>query len=142
MVLAIDDGNSNDVSKEFLNVVMDKLDTSLTDDQKLSVLENAGSIKFGSLHMMSVEFEAVENDFCTEQMSGDDHDTLLLARQNTYKQEYKVFDTGASQNVEQDRSTKRIVYFELKVPIPIKQGEGVLYATGMGIVIYNLRRDD
>ena len=35
-----------------------------------------------------------------------------------------------------------IVYFELKVPIPMKQGEGVLYATGMGIVIYNFRRDD
>ena len=35
-----------------------------------------------------------------------------------------------------------IVYFELKVPIPMKQGEGVLYATGMGIVIYNFCRDD
>ena len=67
---------------------MDKLVTSLTDDQKLSVLEIAG-IKSGSLQMMSVEFEAVENCFCTEQMSDDNHDTLLLAGQNTYKQECK-----------------------------------------------------
>ena len=91
--------------------------------------------------MISVRFEAVENDFCTEQMSGDDHATLLIAGENTHKQEYKTFDTGASQNVKQDRS-KFIVYFEFKVPIPMKQGEGVLYATGMGIVIYNFRRDD
>ena len=35
-----------------------------------------------------------------------------------------------------------IVHFQLKVPIPMKQGEGVLYATGMGIVIYNFCRDD
>ena len=139
VVLAIDDDNSNDVSKEFLNVAMDKLNTSLTDDQKLSVLEIAGSIKPGSLNMMSVEFEAVENDFCTEQMSGDDHGTLLLAGE--YKQECKIFDTGASQNVEQDRS-KSIVRFESKVPIPMKQGGGVLYATGMGIIIYVFRRDD
>ena len=69
---------------------------------------------------MSVEFEAVENDFCTEQMSGDDHDTLLIAGENTYKQEYTIFDTGVSQNVEQDRS-KFIVYFELKVPILMKK---------------------
>ena len=136
VVLAIDDDNSTEVSKEFLNVAMDKLDASLTDDQKLSVLEISGSIKSGSLHMMSVEFEAVEKDFCTEQMSGDDHGTLLVVGENTYKQGYNIFDTGASQNVEQDRS-KFIVYFEFKVPIPMKQGEGVLYATGMGIVIYN-----
>ena len=90
--------------------------------------------------MISVRFEAVENDFCTEQMSSDDHGTLLIAGENTYKQEYKIFDTGASQNVEQDRS-KFIVYFELKVPIPMKQGEGVLYTKGIGIVIYNFRRD-
>ena len=45
------------------------------------------------------------------------------------------FDTGASQNVEQGRS-KFIVYFALRVPIPMKQGEGVLCATGMGIIIY------
>ena len=28
------------------------------------------------------------------------------------------------------------------MPIPMKQGEGVLYATGMGIAIYNFHRDD
>ena len=141
VVLAINDDSSTDVSKIFLNVAMDKLDTSLTDDQKLSVLEIAGSIKSGSLKMMSVEFEAVYNEFCTEHMSDESHGTLLLAGENTYKQEYKIFDNGASQNVEQDRFNF-IVYFELKVPIPMKQGEGVLYATGMGIVIYNFRRDD
>ena len=66
MVLAIEDESSTDVPKEFLNVAMGKPDVSLTDDQKLSVLEIAGSIKSGYLKMMSVEFEAVENDFCTE----------------------------------------------------------------------------
>ena len=49
VVSAIDDDDSADVSKAFLNVVMDKLDVSLTDDQKLSMLEIAGSIKSGSL---------------------------------------------------------------------------------------------
>ena len=29
---------------------------------------------------------------------------LLLAGQATHKQEYKIFDTGASQNFEKDRS--------------------------------------
>ena len=84
MVLAIDDDDSADVSKEFVNVVMDKFDVSLTDDQKLSMLEIA-SIKPGSLKMMSVELSAVKNEFCTEQMSGDNHNTLLLARQATHK---------------------------------------------------------
>ena len=60
MVLAIEDENLVDVSKEFLNVVMDKLDASLTDDQKLAFLEIAGNIKCGHLKMMTVEFEAVE----------------------------------------------------------------------------------
>ena len=91
--------------------------------------------------MMRVEFSSVENDFCTEQMPDDNHDALLLAGQATHKQEYKIFDTGASQNAEQDRS-KFIVYFALRVPFPMKQGEGVLYATDMGIIIYNFRRDD
>ena len=90
---------------------------------------------------MSVEFSVVENDFCTEQMPDDNHDALLLAGQATHKQEYNIFDTGASQNVEQGRS-KFIVYFALRVQIPMKLGEGVLYATGMGIIIYNFRRDD
>ena len=65
MVLAIEDESSTDVPKEFLNVAMGKLDVSLTDDQKLSVLEIAGRAKSGYLKMMSVEFEAVENDFCS-----------------------------------------------------------------------------
>ena len=71
--------------------------------------------------MMTVEFDAVENDLCTEHMSGDDHDDpdLCLTKENTYKQKCSIFDTGASQNVEQDRSAF-IVYFELKVPIPMK----------------------
>ena len=141
VVLAIDDDDPTDVSREFINVVMGKLDGSLTDDQKLSMLEIAGNIKSGSLKMMSVEFSAVKNDYCTEQMSGDIHDAPLLAGQATHKQAYKIFYTGASQNVEQDRS-KFIVYFALRVPIPMKQGEGVLYATGMDITIYNFRRDD
>ena len=74
-------------------------------------------------------------------MPGDDHDSLCLTTQNTHKQKCKIFDTGASKNAEQDRSMC-IVHFELKVPIPMKQGEGVLCATGMGIVIYNFCRDD
>ena len=55
VVLAIDDDNSTDVSKDFLNAAMNKLDISLSDDQKLSMLKLAGSIKSGSLQMMSVE---------------------------------------------------------------------------------------
>ena len=43
VVLAIEDESSTDVSKEFLNFAMGKLDVSLTDDQKRSVLEIAGS---------------------------------------------------------------------------------------------------
>ena len=35
-----------------------------------------------------------------------------------------------------------IVYFPLKIPIPMKQGEGVLYAIGVGIAMYNFKRDD
>jgi len=91
---------------------------------------------------MTVEFDAVESDLCTEHMPGDDHDSpdLCLTKENTYKRKCSIFGTGASQNVEQDRSAF-IVHFELKVPIPMKQGEGVLYATGMGIVIYNFCRD-
>ena len=85
MVLAIDDDDLTDVSKEFPNVAMHKLDVSLADDQKLSMLEITGSIKSGSLKMMSVEFSAVENDYCTEQMSDDNHDALLLAGQATQK---------------------------------------------------------
>ena len=96
VVSAIDDDNSTGVSKEFLNVAMGKLDVSLSDYQKLSMLELAGSIKSDSLEMMSVEFSAVENDFCTEQMSDDNHDALLLAGQATHKQECNIFDTGAS----------------------------------------------
>ena len=119
---------------------MDKLDDSPTDDQKLAFLEIAGNIKGGHLKMMTVEFDAIENDLCTEHMSGEDHDSLCLTRENTYKRKCSIFDTGASQNAEQDRWAF-IVYFELKVPIPMKQGEGVLYATGMGIVIYNFCRD-
>ena len=141
VVLAIDDEQSVDVSKEFLHDAMSKLDDSLSDDQKLAFLEIAGNIKGGHIMMMTVEFDAVANDFCTEHMPSDAHEHLCLTTQNTHKQKCKIFDTGASQNVEQDRSMF-IVYFELKVPIPMKQGEGVLYATGMGIVIYNFRRDD
>ena len=37
-------------------------------------LEVAGNIKCGHLKMMSVEFDAVDNDLCTEYMSVDDHD--------------------------------------------------------------------
>ena len=89
--------------------------------------------------MMTVELEGIENDFCTENMSNEDHESLCLTKE--YKRKCIFFDTGASQNVEQDRDMF-IVYFELKVPIPMKQGEGVLYATGMGIVIYNFVRSD
>ena len=123
--------------------ITDELDNPLTDDQKLALLEIAGNIKCGHLKMVSVEFGAVDNDLCTEYMSADDHDDpdLCLTKENTYKRKYNIFDTGASQNVEQDRSAF-VVYFELQVPIPMRQGEGVLYATGMGIVIYNFERDD
>ena len=123
--------------------ITDELDNPLTDDQKLALLEIAGNIKCGHLKMMSVEFDAVDNDLCTEYMSADDHDDpdLCLTKENTYKRKCNIFDTGASQNVEQDRSAF-VVYFELQVPIPMRQGEGVLYATGMGIVIYNFERDD
>ena len=78
MVSAIDDGDSVDASKEFLNGVIDKLDDfvdSLTDDQKLTFLKIANNIKGGHLKMMTVEFDAIENDFCTEHMSGDDHNS-------------------------------------------------------------------
>ena len=161
--LANYDDGSDEVSKEFLNVVMDKLDDGLSDDQKLAFLQIAGSIKGGSLNMMAVschmmavqkwamfdgsisgstiEFDCIENDNGTENMSDENHEYLCLTKMITYKRQCKIFDTGASQNVEQDRMAF-IVYFELKVPIPMKQGEGVLYATGMGIVIYNFRRDD
>ena len=78
VVLAIEDEDSVNVSKEFLNVSIDKLDASLTDDQKSAFLEIAGSIKSGHLKMMTFEFEAVENDFCTKHMPGADHDHLCL----------------------------------------------------------------
>ena len=73
--------------------------------------------------------------------SDEQHDAILLAGTQVHKSECKIFDSGASQNVEQDRSMF-IVYFPLKTPIPMKQGEGVLYATGVGIVMYNFKRDD
>ena len=116
MVLAINDKDSVDASKESLNDTIDELDNPLTDDQKLVLLEIAGNIKCGHLKMMSVEFGAVENDLCTEYMSGDDHDDpdLCLTKENTHKRKCNIFDTGASQNVEQDRSAF-VVYFELKV---------------------------
>ena len=73
-----------------------ELDNPLTDDQKLALLEIAGNIKCGHLKMMSVEFDAVENDLCTECMSGDDHDDpdLCLTKENTYKRKCNIFDTG------------------------------------------------
>ena len=61
VVLAIDDEQSVDVSKEFLHDAMNKLDDSLSDDQKLAFLEIAGSIKGGHMMMMTVEFDAVAN---------------------------------------------------------------------------------
>ena len=93
-----EDKDSVDASKESLNFVMDELDNSLTDDQKLAFLEIAGNIKCGQLKMMIVEFDAVENDLCTEHMSGDDHDDpdLCLTKENTYKRKCSIFDTGAS----------------------------------------------
>ena len=87
---------------------MDKLDDFPTDDQKLAFLEIAGNIKFGHLKMMTVEFDAVENDLCTEHMSRDDHDSLCLTTQNTYKRKCSIFDTGASQNAEQDNRIARL----------------------------------
>ena len=116
VVSAIDDGDSVDASMEFLNGAIDKLDDfvdSPTDDQKLTFLKIVNNIKGGHLKMMTVEFDAIENDFCTEHISGDDHNSpdLCLAKENTYKRKCSIFDTGASQNAEQDRSAF-IVYFE------------------------------
>ena len=101
LVLAIEDEDSGEVSKEFLNFVMSKLDDDLSDDQKLAFLQIAGSgIKGGSLNMMpisnngmfdgsiigsSIEFECIENDFCTENMSNENHESLCLTKENTYK---------------------------------------------------------
>ena len=49
VVMDDDDKDSVDASKEFLNVVMDELDNPLTDDQKLAFLQIAGNIKGGHL---------------------------------------------------------------------------------------------
>ena len=146
-VLAVDDDEPAEVTADFLHVVMDKLDTSLTDEQKLSVLKIAGGIKSGAIHMLAdhssvdIEYSQLENEFGTEKFSDEQHDAILLAGTQVHKSECKIFDSGASQNVEQERSMF-IVYFPLKIPIPMKQGEGVLYATGVGIVMYNFKRDD
>ena len=85
IVMDDDDKDSVDASKESLNDVMDELDNPLTDDQKLAFLEIAGNIKCGHLKMMRFEFDATENDLCTEYMSGDDRDDpdLCLAKENT-----------------------------------------------------------
>ena len=138
---------SLEVTADFLHADMDKLDTSLTDEQKLSVLKIAGGIKSGSIHMLAdhssvnIEYSQLENEFGTEVLSDEQHDAILLAGTQVHKSECKIFDSGALQNVEQNRSMF-IVYFPLKTPIPTKQGEGVLYATGVGIVMYNFKRDD
>ena len=42
---------SAEATADFLHVAMDKLDSSLTDEQKLSVLKIAGGIKPGAIHM-------------------------------------------------------------------------------------------
>ena len=146
-VLSVDDDEPAEVTTDFLHAIMDKLDTSLTDEQKLSVLQIAGGIKSGSIHMLAdhgsidIEYSQLENEFGTEKFSDEQHDAILVAGQQVHNSQCKIFDSGASQNVEQDRSMF-IVYFPLKIPIPMKQGEGVLYATGVGIVIYNFKRDD
>ena len=146
-VLAVDDDEPAEVTADFLHMVMDKLDTSLSDEQKLNVLRIAGGIKSGAIHMLAdhssvdIEYSQLENEFGTEKFSDERHDTILLAGEQVHKSECKIFDSGASQNVEQERSMF-IVYFPLKIPIPMKQGEGVLYATGVGIVMYNFKRDD
>ena len=99
IVMDDDDKDSVDASKESINDIIDELDNPLTDDQKLAFLEIAGNIKCGHLKMMRVEFDATENDLCTEYMSGDDRDDpdLCLAKENTYKRKCNIFDTGASQ---------------------------------------------
>ena len=79
----------------------------------------------------------------TEKFSDDEqHDAILLAGQQIHKSECNIFDSGASQNVERDRCSKFIVYFALENPIPMKQDEGALYATGVGIVMYNFKRNE
>ena len=147
-VLAVDDDEPVEVTADFLHVVMDKLDTSLTDEQKLSDLRIAGGIKSGAIHMLAdhhgsidIEYSQLEDEFGTEKFSDEKHDAIILAGEQVHKPECKIFDSGASQNVEPERSMF-IVYFPLKIPIPMKQGEGVLYATGVGIVMYNFKRDD
>ena len=90
---------------------------------------------------IDIEYSQLENEFGTEKFSDEQHDAILVAGQQVHNSQCKIFDSGASQNVEQDRSMF-IVYFPLKIPIPMKQGEGVLYATGVGIVMYNFKRDD
>ena len=44
-VLTVDDNEPAEVAADFLHIAMDKLDSSLTDEQKLSVLKIAGGIK-------------------------------------------------------------------------------------------------
>jgi len=84
-VLTVDDDAPDEVTADFLHVVMDKLDTSLTDEQKLSVLKIAGGIKSGSIHMLAdhssvnIEYSQLENEFGTEVFSDEQHDAILLA---------------------------------------------------------------
>ena len=71
-VLAVDDDEPAEVTADFLHVVMGKLDTSLTDEQKRSVLKIAGGIKPGAIHMLAdhgsvnIEYSQLENEFGTE----------------------------------------------------------------------------
>ena len=146
-VLAVDDDEPVEVAVDVLHVAMGKLDTSLIDEQKKYVLKIAGGIKSGAIHMLAdhssvdIKYFQLENEFGTEKISDEQHDAILLAGTQVHKSECKIVDSGASHNVEQERSMF-VVYFPLKIPIPMKQGEGVLYATGVGIVMYNFKRDD
>ena len=111
------------------------------------MLKIAGGIESGAIHMLAdhgsvnIEYSQLDNEFGTEKISDEKHDAIILAGEQVYKSECKIFDSGASQNVEQERSMF-IVDFPLKIPISMKQGEGVLYAKGVGIVMCNFKRDD
>jgi len=84
-VLTVDDNEPAEVTADFLHIAMDNLDTSLTDEQKLSVLKIAGGIKSGAIHMLAdhgsvgIEYSQLENKFGTEKFSGEKQDATLLA---------------------------------------------------------------
>ena len=82
------------------------------------------SIKSDEVRMLAdhgldaIEFSVIENEYGTAKLPNDNHEAVLLAGQEFYKSECKIFDTSASQNVERCRFKSSSYTLHSRSPSP------------------------